>query len=346
MSVSIVNSTTSKQAEKLAEIGAQFKRVREDKELSIPHLTATTLIAEKYLRAIENGEIASLPEPIYVRGFIRKYGTALGVGDLSEDFPLNPVLPERKWSGSAAAELRPFHLYALYILVIAGAVSILATFLNAPEANKINDNQTNFGKSAQIDANLSANPALEPNIAALAPKVGGLQVLRQQSSTGIAIPNSNVTATPIANPAVTVSQAPLNKMQSEAVFGEVNSLVGSKIQAWATGASLMLSPAIASDSNFEFVGNKPVNVGIVMQGQSWLLITVDGQTAFEGVLEEGKKLTWSADKQISVRAGNASSVALSYNNQAIRVLGREGEVVEQLFGATQTSNLEATRTLR
>jgi len=30
MSVSIVNITTSKQAEKLAEIGAQFKRIRED----------------------------------------------------------------------------------------------------------------------------------------------------------------------------------------------------------------------------------------------------------------------------------------------------------------------------
>ncbi|MFN5965924.1 MAG: helix-turn-helix domain-containing protein, partial [Pseudanabaena sp.] len=146
----IVNITTSKQAEKLAEIGAQFKRIRQDKELSIPHLTATTLISERYLRAIENGEIDSLPEPVYVRGFIRKYGTALGVGDLSEDFPLNPVLPEQKWAGSAAAELRPLHLYALYIGVIAGAVSLLATFLNSPDANKINDRQTILGNSAQI----------------------------------------------------------------------------------------------------------------------------------------------------------------------------------------------------
>lgn len=341
-----MNNTTSKQAEKLAEIGAQFKRVREDKELSIPHLTATTLISERYLRAIENGEIESLPEPIYVRGFIRKYGTALGLGDLSEDFPLNPVLPERKWAGSAAAELRPLHLYALYILVIAGAVSVLATFLSAPEANKINDSQTNFGKAAQLDANLATNSGIKPNIN-LAPKVGGLQVLKQQSSTGITIPNGNIAAAPNTPASVVpISPAPLNKVQAEAVFGEANSLIGNKIQAWATGTNLMLSPGIAPNSNFEFVGNKPVNVGIVMQGQSWLLITVDGQTAFEGVLEEGKKLAWSADKQISVRAGNASSVALSYNNQPIKVLGREGEVAEQLFGVTQTSNLDANRTLR
>jgi len=348
--MSIVNSTTSKQAEKLAEIGAQFKRVREDKELSIPHLTATTLISERYLRAIENGEIESLPEPIYVRGFIRKYGTALGVGDLSEDFPLDPVLTESKWAGSAAAELRPLHLYALYIAVIAGAVGVLATFLSSPEANKINDSQTNFGKAAQIEPNLATNSvtnSVTRSNKTLAPKVGGLEVLRQQVSTGITTPNNNISvATNTPNAVTLTSQVPLNKAQSEAVFGEVNSKLNSKIQAWANGASLMLSPAIASSKSFEFVGNKPVNVGIAMQGQSWLLITVDGQTAFEGVLEEGKKLTWSADNQISVRAGNASSVAISYNNQPIKVLGREGEVAERLFGITQTSNLETNRTFR
>ena len=127
-----MNNTTSKQAEKLAEIGAQFKKIREDKELSIPHLTATTLISERYLRAIENGEMESLPEPVYVRGFIRKYGDALGLGDLSEEFPLNPVLPEQKWAGSAAAELRPLHLYALYVGVISKAPKGIETFCPPP----------------------------------------------------------------------------------------------------------------------------------------------------------------------------------------------------------------------
>ena len=75
-----------------------------------------------------------------------------------------------------------------------------------------------------------------------------------------------------------------------------------------------------------------------MQGESWMRITVDGQTEFEGVLNEGKKLAWSGDRQISVRAGNASSVALSYNNQPIKVLGKEGEVAERQFGNNQANN--------
>jgi cytoskeleton protein RodZ len=340
MSVSIVNITTSKQAEKLAEIGAQFKRIREDKELSIPHLTATTLISERYLRAIEDGQMDSLPEPVYVRGFIRKYGDALGLGDLSEDFPLNPVLPEQKWAGSAAAELRPLHLYALYVVVIAGAVSLLATFLNSPDANKINDSQTNFGDAAQISS-AKSNKVIE-STEILLPKIGGLAVLRQ---TGASVPVAMVnptTATPIEVKNQALPTDILNKPKSQANLGETNSNLNNMLLA-LTSSSLpstntSLNSATFANGNFEFVGNKPVNVGIVMQGESWMRITVDGQTEFEGVLNEGKKLAWSGDRQISIRAGNASSVALSYNNQPIKVLGREGEVAERLFGNNQANN--------
>jgi cytoskeleton protein RodZ len=339
MSVSIVNITTSKQAEKLAEIGAQFKRIREDKELSIPHLTATTLISERYLRAIEAGQMDSLPEPVYVRGFIRKYGDALGVGDLSEDFPLNPVLPEQKWAGSAAAELRPLHLYALYVVVIAGAVGLLATFLNSPGANKINDSQTNFGNAAQISSTKS-NKAIE-STEILLPKIGGLAVLRQTgSSVPIAIVNPATVPTEAKNQAVPTDI--LNKPNSQTNLGETNSNLNNMLLAWTSSSlpstNTSLNNAIVADGKFEFVGNKPVNVGIVMQGESWMRITVDGQTEFEGVLNEGKKLAWSGDRQISIRAGNASSVALSYNNQPIKVLGREGEVAERQFGNSQASN--------
>ncbi|MCY7333976.1 MAG: DUF4115 domain-containing protein [Pseudanabaena sp. CAN_BIN31] len=322
-----MNIVTSKQSEKLAEIGAQFKRVREDKELSISHLTVTTLISERYLRAIEDGQMESLPEPVYVRGFIRKYGDALGVGDLSEDFPLNSVVSEQKWVGSAAAELRPLHLYALYVGVIAGAVSLLATLMNSPEASKINDSQTNFSNAAQLNV-VKPNKSVDlPEV--LLPQLGGLGILKQV----IADPAAMTTS---PNPSLAaVTPEVKNKSQSEATANPNNMLM-----AWATNgiSANNLSPnsaAIAANGNFVFAGNKPFNVGIVMRGESWMRVTVDGQTEFEGVLNEGKKLAWSGDRQISIRAGNASSVALSYNNQPIKVLGKEGEVAERLFGINQ-----------
>lgn len=348
----IVNTTTSKQAEKLAEIGAQFKRIRQDKHLSIPYLTATTLISERYLRAIENGEIDSLPEPIYVRGFIRKYGTALGAGDLSEDFPLNPVLPEQKWAGSPAAELRPLHLYALYIGVIFGAVGLLAAFLNSPDANKINDSQTIFSNAAQLNSNKNDLKTESPNN--LLPKIGGLEVLRQTvvDPSAMANPiNSSNSVSKVALSKVNDAEpkSSLNKSESEAAFGEVSSSLNNALKSWTNNVDFQSNSneknlAIAADGKFEFVGNKPVNVGIVMKGQSWMRIIVDGKTEFEGVLDEGKKLTWSGDQQISIRAGNASAVALSYNNQQIKVLGKEGEVSERLFGINQPTTTETNDT--
>jgi cytoskeleton protein RodZ len=274
-----------------------------------------------------------------VRGFIRKYGDALGVGDLSEDFPLNPILPEQKWAGSAAAELRPLHLYALYVVVIAGAVGLLATFLNSPDANKINDSQTNFGDAAQIRA-AKTNKVIEPT-EILLPKIGGLAFLKQASSS---VPVSNVNT--IAVPPTEIrkqalSADTLNKPNTQTNLIQANSNLNNVLLSWAN-STLPSTPSTnistLTNSNFEFVGNKPVNVGIVMQGDSWMRIVVDGQTEFEGVLNEGKKLTWSGDRQISVRAGNASSVALSYNNQPIKVLGREGEVTERLFSNNQANN--------
>ena len=346
MSVSIVNITTSKQAEKLAEIGAQFKRIREDKDLSIPHLTATTLISERYLRAIEDGEMESLPEPVYVRGFIRKYGDALGLGDLSEDFPLNSVLPEQKWAGSAAAELRPLHLYALYVGVIAGAVGLLATFMNSP-ANKINDSQTSFSDAAQI-VSAKSNKSVDPG-PALLPKIGGLEILRQMGASPIAaVPsvNSSTVNIPLETNKQNVPKIPLSQSQTQSTFGETNSKVSNLLLTWTsvsipTDSSILNSATISANGDFVFVGNKPVNVGVVMQGESWVRITVDGKTEFEGVLNEGKKLAWSADRQISIRAGNASSVALTYNNQPIKLLGKEGEVSERLFGSNQSNNISA-----
>jgi cytoskeletal protein RodZ len=350
-----VNITTSKQAEKLAEIGAQLKRIRQDKDLSIPHLTATTLISERYLRAIEDGEIDSLPEPIYVRGFIRKYGTALGVGDLSDDFPLNPVLPEHKWAGSPASELRPLHLYALYVGVIASAVSLLATFLNSPDSYKINDNQTNFGNAAQLS---SKTTKVSPPVDMLLPKLGGLATLRQpvsNASATLVVTPPNLAVTPTPTPTIiseTISPNLLNRSQAATAFGEVNSSLNNSLKSWTSNANLQTNLqtsaagaaknnlTIAANGDFQFVGNKPVNVGIMMRGQSWVRITVDGQTEFEGVLNEGKKLTWSGDRQVSIRAGNASSVALSYNNQSVKLLGKEGEVAEKQFGINQANNTE------
>jgi cytoskeleton protein RodZ len=297
-------STNSNQSNKLAEIGVRLREMRESKRMSISQVTAKTLIAERHLRAIEEGNLDSLPEPIYVQGFIRKYSKALGLEGLAEDFPVASEPSPQSWSGSPAAELRPLHLYALYILIIAGAVSLLTSLLNPLSNNRVNEgqtNQTNLSPSAKLttntgqgNLNTKPKPTQGPTAAKPAPKPTPAQ--------------PNVQPKP---------NAPTNAQSSnDSNWADFGNLVN---------ASSNVNPA------FNFSGDKPVNVGIAMTNQSWLRITVDDKIDFEGILSEGTRKSWSANQSIVIRAGNAAAVSVTFNQAVPKVLGAEGEVVEQTF---------------
>lgn len=120
--------------DKLAEIGSQLRQVREQKLISIEQVAATTLIRPGLLRAIENGKLEHLPEPVYIQGFIRRFGDVLGLDgiELASSFPTKQVTQPTKpnWKQLPTTPLRPVHLYLLYIVLIVAAVSGLSYFVN------------------------------------------------------------------------------------------------------------------------------------------------------------------------------------------------------------------------
>lgn len=79
-----------------------------------------------------------------------------------------------------------------------------------------------------------------------------------------------------------------------------------------------ISPTIQSGSGVE--------VGIELQGESWLRIKVDGKTAFEGTLNKGDKKNWTGTKEVSVYSGNAGAVLVSANKKPPTVMGGEGSL--------------------
>ncbi len=120
--------------DKLAEIGAQLRQVREEKSISIEQVAAITLIRSRLLKAIEDGKLEHLPEPIYIQGFIRRFADALGLNgiELASNFPTRQATQPTKsnWKELPATQLQPIHLYLLYIALIIAAVSSLSYFIN------------------------------------------------------------------------------------------------------------------------------------------------------------------------------------------------------------------------
>ena len=74
--------------------------------------------------------------------------------------------------------------------------------------------------------------------------------------------------------------------------------------------------------------SESVSVGINLQERCWLKVMVDGNVAFEGILPQGTKRQWSGQKEVTIRAGNAGGVVISFNNQQQQILGAPGQVEE------------------
>lgn len=86
------------QLEQLRDIGAYLRQARQAQSRTIDDIASQIFIRPALLRALEEGEGDQLPEPVFVQGFIRRYGEALGLDGnaLSKEFSVMPaaVLPE------------------------------------------------------------------------------------------------------------------------------------------------------------------------------------------------------------------------------------------------------------
>jgi cytoskeletal protein RodZ len=132
------------QVEKLMQIGAYLRHVREESLLSLEEVAARTMIQARLLKAIEAGKLHQLPEPVYIQGFIKRYAEALGLDgtEFADAFPTERQVQAAQvatWKDSPAAQLRPLHLYIAYIVLIMASVSLLSFLMgrSAPSSSAI-----------------------------------------------------------------------------------------------------------------------------------------------------------------------------------------------------------------
>jgi cytoskeletal protein RodZ len=62
--------------------GADLKKIRESRGVSLRGIALVTKIGVRYLEYIEEDRLALLPAAVYLRGFLMEYGRALGLDPL------------------------------------------------------------------------------------------------------------------------------------------------------------------------------------------------------------------------------------------------------------------------
>ncbi len=166
------------------QIGETLRRARETQGISIGQLYSQTFVQVFYIKAIESGRIEQLPEDIYLRGFIRRLGNALGLDGsaLAKSLPRqsNDTIvpswysPEMKNAHKSIGGVTPVHMYAGYTAAMAAAIGGLG-LLTSPQ-------QPSY-----------AQPEVEPDAAQAMPSFQDVETttdIGEQASAAIAPPEA------------------------------------------------------------------------------------------------------------------------------------------------------------
>lgn len=87
--------------------------------------------------------------------------------------------------------------------------------------------------------------------------------------------------------------------------------------------------------------DQPVQVGLTLEGDSWIEVEVDGTMVFVGMMETGSEETWTGKERIIVRSGNAGAVSIAYNNNPAKKMGALGDVEVKEYGPTGSGETSA-----
>jgi cytoskeletal protein RodZ len=156
----------SPSAEKIAtlqHIGCSLRQLRQEHSLSIEEVAERTRIQPRLLRALEDGQMDILPEPVYIQGMIKKYGESLGVNalELAKSVPADQMqivpLKSNRWDGFNRPQVRPVHLYLSYIFMLLAAISALSHSLN----NSVQSLEAAQKPSVAADTKLAAVKSTE-----------------------------------------------------------------------------------------------------------------------------------------------------------------------------------------
>ncbi|GAB4351855.1 MAG: hypothetical protein Fur0042_20220 [Cyanophyceae cyanobacterium] len=334
-------------AERLAEIGDRLRQRREALGLSLDAVCAHTKIQRRLLHAIETANVAILPEPVYVRGFIRQYADALDLNgtELSMAYPLENVGPSRASWGAIvpAPRVRPLHLYGLYIVLLVLSVVGLSVLIQR---------SSSWGPAARSPVPTAAvptppepptpttpTPTVSPSPAAIATPTPtpspsptpAASPTPTPEPTSEASPSPTPTASPVASPSPAATSSPAASPTPRAAASPAPAS-----PAPAANGSVAVARAVTPLLNFPTraaFDPQGIRVEMVARDQSWVRVVVDGKVEFEGVLKAGMEQGWSAKESLVVRSGNAGGIVLSHNGAEPKPMGEPGTIQEQEFKA-------------
>ncbi len=301
-------------------VGEFFRQVRETKGLTVDEVAAKTRIRSDFVKALEDGNFAKLPDQVFARGFVRSYARSLGLDeedaihrfvqsagafyekqDERERLKVRQVEEERKRQANRKA-----------VAVAIGIAVLTLIFLLSREQSSVLRRSTSELTSNKRSAQ-ATKEAGEPST--------------HQEPEPISIPAKS---SEVAHPAPT---KPAMESRAPEPAGAHAPVVTAKPEP-----DLVSTASPGTDGplgGISIEGAGPASDGqLVLDLEanelSWVVVQIDSGSPQEALLRPGEKAHWKGQDQFILTLGNAGGVKAELNGKPLKPFGPSGKVARDV----------------
>ena len=304
-------------------IGDFFKQVRETKGLTIDEVASKTRIRTDFVKALEEGNFAKLPDQVFARGFVRSYARSLG---LDEEDAIHRFIQsagafyekqderERLRARQAEEERKRRANRKAVVIAIGIAILTLVVLLSKEQSSLLvrrmpTDVPTTYTKR-------DAKPTADAQHVTAQPE--------KEQTKPVGKPKS------IENPPSLTSQTEPSSSHGSSTLPNA--------QETTQKAVLPVPPVLGGDGALSGVApgggtgeEEPLELALEATELSWVVLQIDGGSPQEALLRPGEKAKWNAQEQFLLTLGNAGGVKAELNGKPQKAFGPSGKVVRDIL---------------
>jgi cytoskeletal protein RodZ len=304
-------------------IGEFFRQVRETKGLTIDEVASKTRIRTDFVKALEDGNFAKLPDQVFARGFVRSYARSLG---LDEDDAIHRFVQSagayydkqverERLKVRQAEEERKRQANRKAVAIAIGIAILTLIFLLSREQSSLLVRRSSSDPPASASKRI-VPPTPEPQDAPpsqqaeAAPPATKAKPSESPAVSAKASVGNN--AGPVTGPASAASVGP-----------ELAAPVPSSLGSDGPLGGISLEGSGATDEQLA--------LDLEATELSWVVVQVDGGSPQEALLRPGEKARWKGQDQFILTLGNAGGVKAELNGKPQKPFGQSGKVARDII---------------
>lgn len=303
-----------------SEVGMRLREAREARKLSRADVARQLHLEPKLIEALEEGDSANLPPPIFVRGYLRSYARLLGMPEQEclagyEAQDAEPaLLPNIDLKPQASSRDIPVRLvtYALAVGLI--SLALLWWFGKGGESSR-----ELLGFGHKPDSALTSPPSVPPSVLAETAAAPVAEPAGQNASepTSTAAPGSSTVPAPTATDPRSATPAPLPQGEKSAATTDPAAEAAHRLAAAGMdNATATASVGTAGQSTIPPADGKEHQLVLHYSQPSWTEIRdANGRELVYQLVEAGTTLKLGGPAPFSVLLGYSPGVHIEYNGQ-------------------------------